>query len=465
MVDTAPNSAAAARNDTGGGGRYLSLGIADRKAMLSAVEVADIDALFASIPAAARFEGMLGLEPAMSEIELLDHLEQLAAGNASDRRVSSFLGAGCNPHFVPSHVDALIQRQEFLTAYTPYQPELGQGTLQAIFEFQSLVCMLTGMDVCNASVYDGASAVAEAVLMTRRLARRGGRVLISEGLHPAYAAVVRTYARYIEDIQFAVLPLDEHGRTVIDQVDDDVIALVLQQPNFFGIVEDLRVAGEEAAAAGAKFVVNTTEPVAFGLAIPPAQAGADLVVGELQSFGNGMNFGGPLVGFMACRDGDKRNLPGRLAGRTTDEEGKGGYVLTLSTREQHIRRARATSNICTNEALCALASCIHMCSLGRNGIVELARTNLAKATYARQALAARGVRTVYDGPHFNEFAVRVGGDAADVVDRCLPRDVIPGVALGRFDASRADQLLVCVTEVHRKQAIDRMADVLAEAVA
>ncbi len=456
---------AAARNDAGGGGRYLSLGPADREAMLSAVGVADIDALFAAIPAASRFEGMLGLEPAMSEIELLDHLEELAAGNAPHRRVSSFLGAGCNPHFVPSHVDALIQRQEFLTAYTPYQPELGQGTLQAIFEFQSLVCMLTGMDVCNASVYDGASAVAEAVLMTRRLARRGGRVLVSEGLHPAYTVVARTYARYIEDIQFDVLPLDEHGRTVVDQVDDDVIALVVQQPNFFGIVEDLRVIGERVAATGAKFVVNTTEPVAFGLAIPPAQAGADLVVGELQSFGNGMNFGGPLVGFMACRDGDKRNLPGRLAGRTADEEGKEGYVLTLSTREQHIRRARATSNICTNEALCALASCIHMCSLGRNGIVELARANLAKATYARQALAARGVPAVYDGPYFNELAVRVGGDAAKVVDRCLAHDVIPGVALGRFDASRADQLLVCVTEVHSKQAIDRMVDVLAEAVA
>ncbi len=450
-------------NDTGGGGRYLSLGRSDRQAMLSAVGVAGVEELFAAIPGVARFEGMLDLEAAMSEIELVDHMEELAALNAADRRVLSFLGAGCNPHFVPTHVDALIQRQEFLTAYTPYQPEVGQGTLQAIFEFQSLVCMLTGMDVCNASVYDGASAVAEAVFMARLLARRGGRVLLSEGLHPAYEAVARTYARYIDDIHFEALPLDEHGRTTFDQIGDDVIALVVQQPNFFGVVEDLQVAGARASAVGAKFVVNTTEPVAFGLAIPPAQAGADIVVGELQSFGNDMNFGGPLVGFMACRDGDKRNLPGRLAGRTIDEEGKEGYVLTLSTREQHIRRAGATSNICTNEALCALAACIHMCSLGRSGIAELARSNLAKATYARNALTARGMPPVYDGPHFNEFAVRLGADAAAAVDRCLARDVIPGVALGRFDAARADQLLVCVTEVHGKQAIDRMVDVLAEA--
>ncbi len=454
-----------ARNDTGGGGRYLSLGRSDRESMLATIGVAHVDELFADIPAAARFAGMLALEPAMSELELVEHLEELAAANASAGRVSSFLGAGCNPHFVPTHVDALIQRQEFLTAYTPYQAEVGQGTLQAIFEFQSLVCMLTGMDVCNASVYDGASAVAEAVLMARRLARRGGRVLVSEGVHPAYRSVARTYAKYLDDIEFEVLPLDEHGRTVIGQVDDDVFAVVMQQPNFFGVVEDLRQAGRQAATGGAKFVVSTTEPVAFGLAIPPAHAGADLVVGELQSFGNGMNFGGPLVGFMACLDADKRNLPGRLAGRTVDADGKDGYVLTLSTREQHIRRARATSNICTNEALCALAACIHMCSLGRNGIAELARTNLAKTTYARGLLASRGVRAVYDGPHFNELVVRVGGDAAEVVDRCLTRDVIPGVALGRFDAARADQLLMCVTEVHSKQAIDHLADVLAEAVA
>ena len=456
--------AGAAYNDTGGGGRYLGLGRSDRQAIQSTVGITDIEELFAAIPAAARFEGLLELEAPMSEVEIIDHLEGLAAANASDRRVLSFLGAGCNPHFIPSHVDALIQRQEFLTAYTPYQPEVGQGTLQAIFEFQSLVCMLTGMDVCNASVYDGASSVAEAVLMVRRLVRRGGRVLLSEGLHPAYEAVVRTYARFIDDIQFDIMPLDGNGRTVVDQLGGDVIALVLQQPNFLGVVEDLQAAGDQAAAIDAKFVVNTTEPLVFGLAIPPAQAGADLVCGELQSFGNGLNFGGPLVGFMACLDGDKRNLPGRLVGRTIDEEGKEGYVLTLSAREQHIRRARATSNICTNEALCALASCIHMCSLGGKGIAHLARTNLAKAAYAVKALAAHGIQAVYEAPHFNEFVVRVGSDSAEILDRCLAHDVIPGVALGRFDAARADQLLICVTEVHTKGAIDRMANVLAEAV-
>ncbi len=452
---------AGARNDVRGGGRYLSLGQAERAEMLAAVKAESIDELFDPIPQAARFSGDLELQPQMAEQELLAHLQELSARNAPEQRTLAFLGAGCNPHYVPAHVDALIQRQEFLTAYTPYQAEVGQGTLQAIFEFQSLVCMLTGMDVCNASVYDGASSVAEAVLMARRLARRAGKVLYSGGLHPNYLEVTRTYATYL-DIEFEEMPVGEDGRTVIPDIGDDVIAVVLQQPSFFGVVEDLRAAGARIGESRAKFIVATAEPLALALTTTPGESGADIVVGELQSFGNGMNYGGPLVGFMACRDRDKRNLPGRLAGETVDADGKRGFVLTLSTREQHIRRAKATSNICTNEALCALAACIHMCSLGRHGLADLARHNLAKASYARDALVAAGATLTYTAPMFNEFVVDVGTDAALVVAACAERGLVPGVALGRFDPKRATQLLVCATEVHSRAQIDELAAAVRE---
>jgi glycine dehydrogenase subunit 1 len=376
----------------------------------------------------------------------------------------SFLGAGCYPHFVPTHVDALIQRQEFMTSYTPYQAEISQGTLQAIFEFQSLVAMLTGMDVCNASMYDGASSVAEAVLMARRLNRSGGRVLWSEGLHPAYREVARTYATHL-DLTFETLPVGADGRTRVQKnaLGDDVVAVILQQPNFFGVVEDLAAAGAAVAESGAKFIVATTEPLAWALTIPAGEAGADIVAGELASFGNAQSYGGPLVGFMASKQEYVRQLPGRLAGQTVDEKGRRGFALTLATREQHIRRAKATSNICTNTALCALATCIHLCSLGRHGIRQLALHNLAKANYARRQLTAiDGVEAVFDGPHFNEFVVRLPLPAGDIVDACAGRGVVPGVVLGRFDPTRDNELLVCATEVHTRADIDKLAATVAE---
>lgn len=452
-------------NDPRGGGKYLSLGPDDRRALAEAIGVEEADELFDSIPSGLRYPGELPLEPPLAESELLRHLEELAGRNAPSRGVLSFLGAGCYPHHVPAHVDALIQRQEFMTSYTPYQAEVSQGTLQAIFEFQSLVAMLTDMEVCNASMYDGGSAVAEGVLMARRLRRKGGRVLWSEGLHPVYREIARTYATWL-DIEFEELPVGTDGRTRLpdaDQLGDDVLAVVLQQPSFFGVVEDLKAAGNIVADSPALFLVATAEPLALGLAVPPGAAGADIVVGELQSFGNAMNYGGPLVGFMASRQEYVRNLPGRLAGQTVDEEGRRGFVLTLATREQHIRRERATSNICTNTALCALASCIHMASLGRTGMRELAEANLAKATYARRRLTEAGLEPAFDGPHFNEFVVRLSGDADATVRRCAARDVIPGVPLGWFYDGRSDQLLVCITEVHRRDDIDRLVRTLAEA--
>jgi len=449
-------------NDPHGPGRYQPLGPEDRRDMLDVVGVATLDDLFSSIPEALQFRDALPVEEALSEPELIRHFGELAAGNAPASGMLSFLGAGCYPHFVPTHVDALVQRQEFMTSYTPYQAEISQGTLQAIFEFQTLVAMLTGMEVCNASMYDGSSAVAEAVLMARRLMRRGGRVLWSEGLHPAYREVARTYATHL-DIEFEIMPVDEAGRTTIPPIDDDVIAVIVQQPNFFGVMEDLRAAGAALEEPAAKFIVATTEPVAWALAVPAGEAGADIVAGELQSFGNGQNYGGPLVGFMATRMEYVRNLPGRLAGQTVDAQGRRGFVLTLATREQHIRRAKATSNICTNTALCALATCIHLSTLGRTGIRELALQNLAKADYARGKLVEiDGVEGVFAAPSFNEFVVRLPMPAGDVVDACAERGVIPGVPLGRFDEQRGNELLVCATEVHTRADIDKLAGALAE---
>ena len=451
-----------ASNDPHGAGRYQTLGPDDRSEMLEAIGVSSLDELFSSIPEDLQFDGEVPLQPALSEPELIRHLEEMAAQNGPASGLLSFLGAGCYPHFVPTHVDALVQRQEFMTTYTPYQAEISQGTLQSIFEFQTLISMLTGMDVCNASMYDGASAVAEAVLMARRLNRAGGRVLWSEGLHPAYREVAETYATHL-DLSFEILPVGPDGRTVIPELADDDVAVVVQQPNFFGVVEDLRQAGKATADSRAKFIVATTEPVAWALTIPAGEAGADIVAGELQSFGNGQNYGGPLVGFMASRKEYVRNLPGRLSGQTVDQQGRRGFVLTLATREQHIRRAKATSNICTNTALCALATCIHLCSLGRRGIRELALQNLAKATYARTRLTEiEGVEAVYDGPHFNEFLVRLPLEAGGVVDRCAKQGVVPGVVVGRFAGGRDNELLVCATEVHSRADIDRLADVLAE---
>ena len=449
-------------NDPHGGGRYLPQGPDDRRRILEAIGVDSIDELFSSIPESLRFSGELAVEEALAEPDLLRCLGELAAANGPATGMLSFLGAGCYPHFVPTHVDAVIQRQEFMTSYTPYQAEVSQGTLQSIFEFQSLVCMLTAMDVCNASMYDGASSVAEAVLMARRLKRQGGRVLWSEGLHPAYREVAETYATRL-DLSFELMPVGDDGRTVIPAVEEADVAVVVQQPNFFGVVEDLKAAAGGVVGGPAKFVVATSEPVGLALTVPPGEVGADIVVGELQSFGNGQNFGGPLVGFVASRQEYVRNLPGRLAGQTVDEHGRRGFVLTLATREQHIRRERATSNICTNTALCALASCVHLCSLGRVGVRELALQNLAKATYARERISEQdNVEAVYGGGHFNEFVVRLPMDAGEAVKGCVERGVAPGVALGRFDEARRDQLLVCATEVHTKADIDRLAETLAE---
>jgi len=382
----------------------------------------------------------------------------MAAKNAAARR-PSFLGAGAYSHYAPTIVDSLIQRSEFFTAYTPYQPEISQGTLQAIFEFQTLVCQLTGMDVANASMYDGSTAMAEAVLMAERVTRRS-RVLVSDAVHPEYLQVAETYVAHA-GIELGRLSVDEEsGRTTLDAaaLEKDVAAVVVQSPNFFGCVEDLKAFADEVHAAGALLVVVVTEAASFGLLRSPGACGADIVVAEGQSFGVPVSLGGPYVGLFATREKYARQIPGRLAGIAYDKEGRRGFVLTLATREQHIRREKATSNICTNEGLIALAATIYMTTMGRRGLQEVAGQCAQKAAYARRRIAAlEGFSLPYSAPVFNEFVVRAPSDAAALLRRLADNhNVTGGLALSRYVTDRPDDFLVCVTETNKRADIDAL---------
>jgi glycine dehydrogenase subunit 1 len=423
--------------------------------MLRAIGKANIDELFDQIPPDARLGRPLAIEQHLDEPSLMRHLDELSRKNRASELVS-FLGAGAYDHPISPAVDQLLLRSEFYTAYTPYQPEVAQGTLQAIFEFQTIVSELYGLPVANASMYDGASAAAEAVLMAKRLTRRE-RVLVSAGVHPHYRETIDTYLQGVGTGKAAVqtLPLGDDGRpnanALEDLVKDDVAAVVIGYPNFYGCVTDVRRAAEIAHKHGALLVTATGEPFALALLEPPGELGADIAVGEGQPLGVPLQFGGPYVGLFACREGREflQQVPGRLVGETIDKNGERGYVLTLSTREQHIRRERATSNICTNTGLCALSVTIRMCMLGKQGFVEAARQCLAKAEYLKTKIRALpGYSLVHPStPTFNEFAVRVrGGSASRVVDALEPKGFLAGLDLGRIDPGRADQLLVAVTE-------------------
>ncbi|MCP4397653.1 MAG: aminomethyl-transferring glycine dehydrogenase subunit GcvPA, partial [bacterium] len=405
--------------------RYISNTAQDCREMLQAIGKSSVDELFADIPADVRLQRELDLPAPHSEMELSQKLRTLSDMNGSVDEYVSFLGAGAYNHFVPAAVKHLISRGEFATAYTPYQPEIAQGTLQAIFEFQSFICRLTGMDVANASMYDGASALAEAVLMGKRMNRRV-EVLVSKAVHPDYRQVVRTYTKQV-DIDLHEVGMNARGSIDIDalqaQISPNTSSIVVQYPNFFGVIEELAKLAGLAREAGALLIVVMPEPVSLGLLAPPGKFGVDIVVGEAQAFGNSLSYGGPYVGFFAIKSDPKgkviRKMPGRLAGETTDAEGKRGFVLTLSTREQHIKRERATSNICTNEALCALACTIHLSLLGKQGLKELARLNFQKAEYAKKAICALdGYELFFTGPTFNEFAIETPL-SADVVREAL----------------------------------------------
>ncbi len=442
--------------------RYLPLNPADRAEMLAAIGAASIDDLFADVPPAARRAGLVDLPLAQGEIEVERTLSRMAAKNVAAGSVPFFIGGGAYRHHVPTAVDHLIQRGEFLTSYTPYQPEIAQGTLQALFEFQTQVALLTGMEVANASLYDGATACAEAVAMAHRLTRRGKAVL-SGGLHPHYREVCETYAQFSG---LEVQPLDPApGAVEAINIDGDTACVVVQNPDFFGELRDWSALAARCHQQGALLVVAVTEIVSLGAVTPPGEMGADIVAAEGQGIGNPLNFGGPYLGLFAAREQHVRQMPGRLAGQTVDADGKRGWVLTLSTREQHIRREKATSNICTNSGLCALAFTIHLALLGEAGLARLARLNHAAAcNLADRLTAVPGVRLVSDG-FFNEFSLRLPIPAANAVTALAEKGVLGGVAASRFYPQRedlADVLLVAATELVTKEDIEMYARVLAE---
>jgi glycine dehydrogenase subunit 1 len=443
--------------------RYLPLTDADRAEMLDVVGAPSIDALFADVPAAARLSGPVDLPPHAGELEVERALGRLAARNRPAGAGPFFCGAGAYRHHVPASVDHIIQRSEFLTSYTPYQPEIAQGTLQTLFEFQTQVSALTGLPVANASLYDGSTACAEAVMMAARVTRRSKAVL-SGGLHPHYAEACWTLAHSAGVTTERLPAAVDAEAAVIAAIDADTACVVVQTPNLFGTVTDVSAIAEAAHAAGALLVVVTTEAIAFGLLKSPGEMGADIAVAEGQSIGNTLNFGGPYVGLFACREAHVRQMPGRLCGETLDAEGRRGFVLTLSTREQHIRREKATSNICTNSGLCALAFTIHMTLLGEVGLRRLAEINHARARSLRAALAAVPGVEVLTPRFFNEFAVRLPRPADAVVEALARKDIIAGVPVSRLDpgAGLDDVLLVCATETTTADDIAAFAKALAE---
>ncbi len=428
--------------------RYLPLTPDDRSLMLSRIGAANIDELFADIPRDKFMRALPDLPRRKSEAEVERLLSRMAAKNTPASSVPFFVGAGAYKHHVPASVDHLIQRSEFLTSYTPYQPEITQGTLQMLFEFQTQVANLTGMEVANASMYDGSTGCHEAVLMAHRITRRKKAVL-SGGLHPHYADVVRTISHMASD-EVVSMPADvTAAEDIIAQIDKDTSCVVVQSPDFFGNLRDLAPIAEKCHAKGALLIAVFTEAVSLGLVEPPGAMGADIVVGEGQSIGNGLNFGGPYVGLFATRQKYVRQMPGRLAGQTQDADGKRGFVLTLSTREQHIRREKATSNICTNSGLCALAFSIHMTLLGESGLRKLARVNHANAAQLADMLSAAGVAVLNDA-FFNEFTIRVKGSAQQLVEKLASQGILAGVPVSRLlpRAGLDDLLIVASTEVN-----------------
>jgi glycine dehydrogenase subunit 1 len=444
--------------------RYLPKSERDRRDMLAAVGAGSIGELFACIPASARMSRPLDLPAAMSEPEILDFFRARAAENAPADTLR-LIGAGAYEHFRPVIVDALLSRGEFLTAYTPYQAEISQGTLQAIFEFQTMMCQLTGQEVANASMYDGSTALPEAVMMALRLTDRR-RVVVARGIHPEYREVLRTYARS-QGLELVELPWAASGQVDAEALaaalNDQTAAVAIQSPNFFGCLEDIPAAAEAAHACGALLINVITEGVSLGLLRPPAEA--DIVAMEAQSFAMPPSYGGPWVGVIASKEKFVRSLPGRLAGQTTDKDDRRGFVLTLATREQHIRREKATSNICTNQALCALAATIFLSVYGKQGLRELAEQNLAKAHYLADALAKlKGVKRAFAAPFFNEFVVAVEGDAVRVHKRLLEKKMVAGVELGRWYPELKNHLLLCVTETARRADLDRFTAAFAEAL-
>ncbi|WP_373486411.1 aminomethyl-transferring glycine dehydrogenase subunit GcvPA [Blastomonas sp.] len=451
--------------------RYLPLNTNDRQAMLATIGAATIDELFVDIPEAARLTGPIHDLPMHApEMMVERHLKALASQNLVAGEVPFFMGAGAYRHHVPASVDHLIQRGEFLTAYTPYQPEIAQGTLQMLFEFQTQVARLLGCDVANASMYDGSTACWEAITMARRITKRA-TALLSSGLHPHYVSVAKTMARFTGDVLEHAAPGLDAATDIADligRIDKDTSCVVVQYPDILGRIDDLSALAKAAQAAGALLIAVVTEPVALGAIRSPGEMGADIVVGEGQSLGVGLQFGGPYVGLFACKQKYVRQMPGRLCGETVDAEGKRGFVLTLSTREQHIRREKATSNICTNSGLCALAFSVHMTLLGEQGLRQLATLNHAMAVLAADRLEQVPGVTLINESFFNEFTLVLPKDARSVTRALADRRILGGVSLGRLYPEEPDLghgLVVAVTETATQQDIEEFATALQEVLA
>jgi glycine dehydrogenase subunit 1 len=434
--------------------------------MLRAIGLSTVDELYRHVPHQLRVDAKINLPAGLSEVAVRKRLSALAAMNATAADWSFFLGGGIYHHALPAAVDAVISRSEFATSYTPYQPEVSQGTLQALFEFQTLMCQLTGMEISNAGVYDGASAAAEAVLMTRRIqpaSRR--RVHLSRALHPQYRAVICTYLKNLSDVRIEELSFDGRGETDINELaqtlNEESMCVVAGYPNFFGVIEDLSEMRALCARAGARLITVTTEALSLALLKPPGLSGVDIAVGEGQSLGVPMALGGPGFGFFTCQRQFVRNIPGRLVGETVDTEGQRGFVLTLATREQHIRREKATSNICTSQTLCILAATVFMALLGKTGLRRLAQSNVARSHEAERRLVEEAkLERRFSGFFFNEFVLRCK-DTNSLFQRCAAERIVPGIKLGRFYPELKDCLLICVTEMNEREGIDRLVKTIA----
>ena len=427
----------------------------DRRAMLRAIGVESFDELIRDIPASARFKGELDLPTAHSEFEATEALRRIAGRNASVTTHVSFLGGGAYDHYVPAAVGHLLLRPEFFTAYTPYQPEVAQGTLQVIYEFQSMICELTGMDVANASMYDGGSALAESVLMAHASTGRK-KIVLSSGVHPNYRRIIRTYGHGLK-LEAVEIDAAKKGATefaAAAAMDDNTAAVVVQHPNFFGCLENVHDLAELAHRHGAFFIVSV-DPISLAVLEPPGRYGADVVVGEGQCLGSSLNYGGPYLGIFAAAEKHIRRMPGRIAGITVDAQGRRGFALTLQTREQHIRREKATSNICTNQALIATAATIYLALMGKQGLLEVAQHSMQKAHYlAEQIAAINGCRLPFREPFFKEFVVQLPKPAAEVIDALLEKKFLAGIRLGQFYSGMDDHLLIAVTEKRTRAELD-----------
>jgi glycine dehydrogenase subunit 1 len=443
--------------------RYIPHTEEDCCEMLETVGVKKVEDLFEPIPKEYRLSKPLNLPGPLSEPDLLRHLQGLQSP-----LLSSFLGAGAYHHFIPAVVSALTSRSEFYTAYTPYQPEINQGTLQAIFEYQTLMCQLTGMEVSNASMYDGASSLAEAVLMANRITKRK-KVLLSQAIHPEYRKVIQTYIDPDQQEIIFVPYKKEEGRTnervLFDLLDGETSAVVIQSPNFFGVIEDLHPIIEKVHENRSLMIIGFSEAIAYGILKPPGAMGADIVVGEGQSLGIPVSFGGPYLGIFTTRERFVRMMPGRLVGETVDLDGKRGFVLTLAAREQHIRRERATSNICTNEGLCALMATIFLSCFGKEGLRELAIMNLSKKEYAKKVVSQiPDCKIIFSSPTFNEFVLRIGEEPEKILEKMKEKKILGGLPLAKYFPELNHHLLITVTEMNTKEEIDRWAEALERAL-